>query len=240
MAMREQAARVTAPGTRRRGPASTEDGQRSRDRILQAALDLIIEAGIDRVRLAEIARRAGMSSGQLMYYFTSKEHILLETLAWREHQDAMRRQAALAKVTGAWRQLERFTELYLPASHPDPSWILWLEAWARAPHNKDVNRFLEELLNLWRDDLAAIVAGGVREGAFAPPPAMDDFTLGFIALLDGLALQRLQQMRHSSRKYLTKLAMHMARTELSPRSRGPEPASEGEPRGRPAGARVEP
>ena len=228
MAMREQAARVTAPATRRRGPASTEDGQRSRDRILQAALDLIIEAGIDQVRLAEIARRAGMSSGQVMYYFASKEHILLETLAWQEHQDAMRRQAALAKVTGAWRQLERFVELYLPASHPDPSWILWLEAWARAPHNKDVNRFLEELLNLWREDLTAIIARGVEEGAFDPPAAMDDFTLRFIALLDGLALQRLQQMRHSSRKYLTELAMHTARAELDPGAKTPQPASEQE------------
>src|SRR5215471_21630371 len=126
MAMREQAARVTAPVTRRRGPASTEDGRRSRDRVLKAALDLIIEAGIDQVRLAEIARRAGMSSGQVMYYFTSKEHILLETLAFQEHQDTMRRQAALAKVTGAWRQLERFIELYVPGTPPDPSWILWM------------------------------------------------------------------------------------------------------------------
>jgi AcrR family transcriptional regulator len=226
MAMREQAARVTAPATRRRGPASTEDGQRSRDRILQAALDLIIEAGIDQVRLAEIARRAGMSSGQVMYYFASKEHILLETLAWQEHQDTVRRQAALAKVTGAWRQLERFIELYLPASHPDPSWILWLEAWARAPHNKDVSRFLEELLNLWRDDLTAIIARGVEEGAFDPPAAMGDFTLRFIALLDGLALQRLQQMRHASRKYLTELAMHAARAELDPGAKTPGPASE--------------
>ena len=137
-----------------------------------------------------------MSSGQVMYYFTSKEHILLETLAWQEHQDTMRREAALAKVTGAWRQLERFIELYLPATHPDPSWILWLEAWARAPHNKQVSRFLEELLNPWRDDLAALVARGVQEGAFAPPA--DDFNRRFIALLDGLALQRLQRMEETS------------------------------------------
>jgi len=228
MATREQAARVTAPATRRRGPASTEDGQRSRERILQAALDLIIEAGIDQVRLAEIARRAGMSSGQVMYYFTSKEHILLETLAWQEHEDTVRREAALAKVTGAWHQLERLIELYLPGSHPDPSWILWLEAWARAPHNKDVNRFLEELLNPWMDDLTAIIARGVEDGTFNPPAAMDEFILRYVALLDGLALQRLQQMRHSSRKYLTELAMHAAHAELDPDAKAPGPASEQE------------
>src|SRR5213082_2830223 len=104
----DPAARITAPALRRRGPASTEDGRRSRDRVLKAALDLIIEAGIDQVRLAEIARRAGMSSGQVMYYFTSKEHILLETLAWQEHQDTSGLRESLARVAGGWPQLERF------------------------------------------------------------------------------------------------------------------------------------
>ena len=71
------------------------------------------QRGIDQVRLAEIARRANMSSGQLMYYFTSKEHILLETLAWQEHRDTAPRRAAVARVTGAWSQLERLIGFYL-------------------------------------------------------------------------------------------------------------------------------
>jgi AcrR family transcriptional regulator len=213
--MTDQAPRVTAPAPRRRGPASTENGQRSRDRVLKAAVELITEAGIDQVRVAEIARRANMSSGQVMYYFTSKEHILLETLAWRDHQDIRRTRAALAKVTGAWRQLERFIDSYLPASQADPSWILWIEAWARAPHNQQVSQFLEELLAPWRDDLAAIVARGVQEGAFAPPAAIDDFTLRFAALLDGLAILRLRQMHQPSRKRLIELAMTTARAELT-------------------------
>jgi len=211
----DQAGRVTAPAPRRRGPASTESGQRSRDRVLQAAVELITEAGIDRVRVAEIARRAGMSSGQVMYYFTGKEHILLEALAWRDYQDLKRTRAALAKMTGAWRQLERYIGFYLPTSPADPAWILWIEAWARAPHNRQVGRFLEELHDLWRDDLAAIVARGVEEGAFAPQAAIDDFTLRFAALLDGFAILRLRHMHEPSRKRLIDLAMTTARAELT-------------------------
>lgn len=208
-------ARITAPAPRRRGPASTENGRRSRDRVLEAAVDLITEAGIDQVRVAEIARRARMSSGQVMYYFTSKEHILLEALAWRDHQDLVRTRTGLAKVTGGWPQLERFIGYYLPAGPADPSWILWMEAWARAPHNRQVSQFLEELLALWRDDLAAIVERGVQAGAFARPANIDDFTLRFTALLDGLAIQRLRQMHQPSRKRLVELAMTTARAELT-------------------------
>jgi AcrR family transcriptional regulator len=211
----EQPGRVAAPG-RRRGPASTENGQRSRDRVLKAALELITEAGIDRVRVAEIARRASMSSGQVMYYFTSKEHILLETLAWQDHLDLLRTRAALEKVTGAWRQLDGYIYNYLPAGPSDPGWILWMESWARAPHNRQVTEFMEELLAPWRDDLAAIIARGVAEGAFAAPASLDDFTLRFNALLDGLALLRLRQLHQPSRKRLVELALTTARAELTP------------------------
>jgi hypothetical protein len=69
-----------------------------------------------------------------------------------------------------------------------------MEAWASAPHNRQVSQFLEELLALWCDDLAAIVEPGVQAGAFARPANMDDFTLRFAALLDGLAILRLRQM----------------------------------------------
>src|SRR5215831_11630843 len=219
----DHSSRITAPATRRRGPASTEDGQRSRDRVLQAAVELITEAGIDQVRVAELARRASMSSGQVMYYFTSKEHILLETLAWQDHQDTEGRRAALAKITGAWRQLDRFIGHYLPVSPTDPVWILWMEAWARAPHSAEVSQFMEALLRPWRDDLAAIVARGVEEGAFVPPDAIDDFTLRFVALLDGLALQRLRQLHQLSRKRVIELAMNAARAELAPGSQDTEP-----------------
>ena len=175
-----------------------------------------MEVGIDRVRLAEIARRASMSSGQVIYYFTSKEHILLETLAWQEHQDLIRRRAALAKVTGAWRQLDRFIGLYLPTGPADPSWLLWLEAWARAPHNRDVSRFLDELLDPWRDDLTEIIVRGIQEGEFTAPANLDDLTYRYVAVLDGLALQGLRQMHRVTRKRLTELAIQAARLELAP------------------------
>jgi len=207
--------RVAAPAQRRRGPGSTEEGQRSRDRVLQAAVELITEAGIDQVRVAEIARRASMSSGQVMYYFTSKEHILLEALAWQDNRDFIRTRAAVESAKGAWRQLERFVGLYLPAGPADPTWILWIEAWARAPHNRQVSQFLEDLFSPWREALAAIVTGGIDEGVFAPSEVIDDFTIRFTAMLDGFALLRLRHMHKPSRKRLVELAMTTARAELA-------------------------
>jgi AcrR family transcriptional regulator len=208
-------ARVIAPSLRRRGPASTAAGRLSRDRVLKAARDLITESGIDRVRIAEIARRAGMSSGQVMYYFTSKEHILLETLAWCEYEDTRRRREVLPKAAGAWRQLEVFIDLYLGGGAADPSWILWTEAWARAPHDTHVSKFLDELMRPWREDLAEIIDQGTRDGTFQPRRATGDLTLCLCALLDGLTMLHMHQMPDLHRDHLIELAVTTVQAELN-------------------------
>jgi AcrR family transcriptional regulator len=205
------------PGPERRSPGTTRAGRRSRERILQASLDLITEAGIDRVRLAEIARRAGMSSGQLMYYFSSKEDILLETLAWREDEETVQRRIALPDVAAGWPRLEAFVDRYLPAGLADPAWILWMEAWARAPHSAEVGQFLDKLMRPWRADLAEILDEGIASGAFRPRDQADDFPIRFCAVLDGLSVLYLRQMPHLSQAELAELAIRSARAELEPR-----------------------
>lgn len=68
---------------------------RARGRVLRAAMDIIVERGLDGVRLADIARRARMSEGHVLYYFRTKNQILIETLVWSEEQLAGRRQSAI-------------------------------------------------------------------------------------------------------------------------------------------------
>lgn len=94
------------------------------------------------------------------------EHILLETLAWREHEETAHRRAVLPRVAGRWGQLERFIDLHLPSGAAAPAWILWMEAWARTPHDAGVSVFLDELMRPWYDDLAELVRCGVHEGTF--------------------------------------------------------------------------
>jgi AcrR family transcriptional regulator len=155
-----------------------------------------------------------------MYYFTSKEHILLETLAWSEHEETRRRRAVLPEIAGPWRQLERFTDLYLPSGPADPAWILWTEAWARAPHDAEMSGFLDELMHPWYDDLAEIVHRGVQEGTFGLQVRTGDFTIGFCALLDGLAMIHLHPKPYLPRERLIELAMATARAQLTPAAPG--------------------
>jgi AcrR family transcriptional regulator len=49
----------------------------TRDRILDAALDLFIEKGFDKTSLREIAEQLGFTKAALYYHFASKEDILM-------------------------------------------------------------------------------------------------------------------------------------------------------------------
>src|SRR4051812_37275462 len=48
-----------------------------REQIVEAAVAVIAEQGLHNLSLSEIEKRAGMSRGQLTYYFPTKEEILL-------------------------------------------------------------------------------------------------------------------------------------------------------------------
>lgn len=55
----------------------SEVARRRRDEIMDAAEAVIAGEGIHKLSLAQVENRAGMSRGQLTYYFPTKESILL-------------------------------------------------------------------------------------------------------------------------------------------------------------------
>src|SRR5437588_4470546 len=52
-------------------------GSIRREQIIEAAMAVIAEKGVQNLSLSEIEKKAGMSRGQLTYYFPAKEDILL-------------------------------------------------------------------------------------------------------------------------------------------------------------------
>src|SRR5438445_8723599 len=48
-----------------------------REQIIEAAVAVIAEQGLQNLSLSQIEQRAGMSRGQLTYYYPAKEDILL-------------------------------------------------------------------------------------------------------------------------------------------------------------------
>src|SRR6266542_5519249 len=185
---------------------------KARDRVLRASMEIIVERGLDRVRLAEIARRANMSEGHVLYYFGTKNRILAETLVWSEARVTERRHAAIAAAAVGWDQLRVFVDFYLPRDYQDPVWALWVEAWARR-HIEEQAAPLRETSETWRHELLEILAGGREVGAFAEGPA--SFANRLIALMNGFAIEILE--RTADREGVLETVLEQCHLELDPR-----------------------
>ncbi|WP_214316977.1 TetR/AcrR family transcriptional regulator [Nonomuraea sediminis] len=164
-----------------------ERGRQARRQVLEAALEVIAERPVAEIQVQQIAERAGMSPARVLYYFHSRDQILVETFRWSERGLSERRAAEFATLADPVARLDRYVRLYLPVDRHDVSWKLWLEAWLRSTSANELSRTADEIDGGWMRDLVAIIADGVASGVFRSLPA-EEFLPSFNALLDGLAV----------------------------------------------------
>jgi AcrR family transcriptional regulator len=177
---------LIAPGS------SARAGRRSaarRVRVLEAAIAAICERGLSDTRVSDIADRAGMSPGNVMYYFATLEEMLIEALRFAndgflDHalKDAEQRPTSRD-------QLLRLIELGMPsdpAEEPHSQWLLWLDVWARSPRNPAVDAHRRELEGRWMTAYAGIVERGQAAAELSRGVDAHDFAVRLCALIDGL------------------------------------------------------
>jgi AcrR family transcriptional regulator len=190
--------------------------QRRRLQALEAAVEVIAERGLGDTRVADIARRAGLSPGLLLYYFKSKDDLLTEALTFAEDRFYLETWHELTDLDDPPRRLLRLISLSCPSGDPaDPGdWTLWVELWARALRHPDSRRNREALDRRWRSTIAEIVRAGQEGGHFDGSLDADDFALGLAALIDGLALQVVLNDPSVSSDKMRRLCIETAASQL--------------------------
>ncbi|MGY5073741.1 TetR/AcrR family transcriptional regulator [Streptomyces baarnensis] len=173
-------------------PRRTHHAAPPRADVLAAAMATIAERGLDGLTMAGLGREVGMSSGHLLYYFRTKDELLLRTLEWSEDRLGAERRALLAEpgsgAGSARERLDAYIGLYLPAGHRDPHWTLWLEVWGRSQNaDEDARARQAAIEGAWHRDLVALLAEGMSRGEFRPVDA-DRFAARLRALLDGFSI----------------------------------------------------
>ncbi|MFC9844656.1 TetR/AcrR family transcriptional regulator [Streptomyces sp. NPDC060223] len=159
-----------------------------REDVLAAAMDMIAERGLEKLTMAALGREVGMSSGHLLYYFGSKDELLLRTLEWSEGRLGAERSRVLAARGTARERLDAYVDLYVPGGHRDPHWTLWLEVWNRSQNADDDARERQVAIeSAWHRDLVALLAEGVSHAEFRPVDP-DRFAARLRALLDGFSI----------------------------------------------------
>ncbi|MEU1418363.1 TetR/AcrR family transcriptional regulator [Kitasatospora sp. NPDC005751] len=191
---------------------------RPREEVFATARAAIAEHGLAKLTMAGLGKQLQMSAGHLLYYFGSKDQLLLETLRWSEDQLGARRRTALADGDrDVWERLGDYTRLYLPEGAGDPRWILWVEVWGRSPASEELRQGQLEIEAPWDADLVALLDEGAASGSFAAAPgATTERAAQIRALLDGLAVPLALGLPGALRARALHLAESACRTLLAP------------------------
>ena len=162
----------------------------TRDRILDAACDVIAEHGIDDVRIARIATLAGVSPALVHYHFATREALLAEAL---EHSfellGDLRTTSADDEGWTAARRLGWMIDQSLPfPGMGDREWHLWLELWGQAARRPELRAVAGRLYARYDAWMAEVVGEGIAAGEFT---AHDPIAIvqRLIAAIDGVGLR---------------------------------------------------
>jgi AcrR family transcriptional regulator len=167
----------------------------ARSRILAAAADVIVRDGLAQVRMASIARAAGVSAGLLHYHFDTKELLFGEVLKYSHARSAELNQRALAQAGhDPADRLSSFLDRCMPSDEQRAhEWLLWQELellCLRDPHLAAIGAELYEDLYA---TVADIVTEGLAAGVFHTTLAPRLVAETAVALTDGLGARVLAQ-----------------------------------------------
>jgi AcrR family transcriptional regulator len=180
--------------------ATASRADQRRARVLEATIAAIADVGVDALRMTDISERAGMTPGHILYYFGNKDRILIETLRWSEHDLAESRRSAPARRDPR-RRLRDLVDDYLPQGTADARWNLWMQVGIHPPSDDETRELLEQLTDLWREDLIGVVRDGIDKGVFADPsPGLEEFARRGLWFLDGLSMSLLNGSPRLSRE----------------------------------------
>ena len=145
-----------------------------------------------------------MSSGHILYYFRTKDELLLQTLEWSEERlGAERGPAARPAAARPASGSTRYVDLYVPDGHRDPHWTLWLEVWNRSQNADDDD---PRTAARHRARLAPRPGGPARRrrvaGASSGPVDPDRFAARLRALLDGFSIHVAIGLRGTGREQI--------------------------------------
>jgi AcrR family transcriptional regulator len=166
---------------------TNERGDRRRRQILDAALAEVRAQAVADVQLAAIAARAGLSASHLLYYFGSRDGVLIAAVAYAEDQLASGRRERLREVHDPDARLAAFVEAYLPDDRHDPVWKLWIEGWLRSPSRAEFAPVGSDADRRWMADLVDSLEYAASRGVTSAEPRVD-LARRFLFYLDGLAV----------------------------------------------------
>ena len=169
--------------------------QHVRDRIIRAAVAVFAEKGYHRATIADVVARSGLSVGAIYTHFTGKEELFLQSCDLISGQGLDELAARLAPLTSTAERLRAAVAYYVETIDEfddAPGQVGLVRAWAEAGEEPGVREMLVRRRERLLGAAQLLLREGIARGELPDWLDVDGFARGFMALLDGLLLQRIE------------------------------------------------
>ncbi|KGQ22528.1 TetR/AcrR family transcriptional regulator [Thermus filiformis] len=164
--------------------------------LIRAAYELLAEKGLHGLSLQDVADRVDVSKGVILYYFKTKERLLLTTWRWVLSRVAERIKRSLERSATPEERARAMVEAIFV--NPDANRTFYLTfldlvgSVARNPQDPRFAALAEEARRIEEETYAEVIRHGVNQGVFfSRDPSQDAKVLR--ALIDGLFIQWIQE-----------------------------------------------
>lgn len=174
---------------RRRGTAVLAKGQERVEAILDAATALLADEGHAQLSLRKIAAGAGMSLGNLQYYYRTKQDVVRALLERALAQSVANVEAHMRSAgADSAARLDAGVRAILADQESPATCRFYWELWALAARDPEVARATRGFYDRYVDEVAKVLRAA--HGAIGPARARNRAAL-VVALFEGLTLFRL-------------------------------------------------
>jgi AcrR family transcriptional regulator len=169
-------------------PSTTDQAPTERSiGILEAACRVIVREGAHGLRMATVAREAGVSKALVHYYFATRQELLRHAFTFTEQRSREAIEAELEGVETGAARLERVLLARIDPSIPfSEQRALGNEVWSSLSYDQELRPIVVRSYRAWLDRLAGLIEEGRADGSI--PTSVDAASAGWrlAASADGL------------------------------------------------------
>lgn len=120
------------------GNSRTEQKKITRQKLLDATIDIIAAEGIAGVTMAKVALKTGLSRGICNFHFNTKDQLMLEAFRalYNEHERAWRKILSNSKQSPGARLKALIETLLNPPIADHRKLAVWMSFWGVTPHRQ--------------------------------------------------------------------------------------------------------
>jgi AcrR family transcriptional regulator len=164
--------------------------QVTRQALLDAALDVLVEKGYAATSTTEVAKRAGVSRGAQLHHFPTKQELLTAAVGHLLSRRVEDFRKALCSLDPGTDVREAAIDV-LWQMYQGPCFVAWTELWLAARTDPELREVLLEVDRQFDEETLVAYREVLPPEARADPWLQEIARVFTFVLMDGLALRRL-------------------------------------------------